>query len=230
MTNDAEYIASDAPHVSVLLAEALDGLKVAAGGRYVDATLGAGGHSRAILERAAPDGTLLALDADPTAITLARTTLADVGLAERATLVETNFRHIARVAREHGFDPADGALFDLGVSSMQIDTPARGFSFAHDGPLDMRMGPSAPRSAADIINHETETELARIFFEYGEETQSRRFARAIVQDRQITPFTTTKQLADLIARLSRGGASGRERRPIHPATRVFQALRIGCQR
>ncbi len=185
-------------------------------GRYVDGTLGAGGHARGILEACAPGGRLLGLDVDPQALALARETLAPYG--ERATLVQASYETLAAQLSALGWDAVDGVVLDLGASSMQFDWPERGFSFLQDGPLDMRFGPSAPTSAADLVNGLDESELADLIFRYGEERDSRKIARAIVRAR---PLHTTRELAAVIQ-----AASPRRGDRIHPATRTFQALRI----
>src|SRR6266498_2854222 len=197
-------------HVPVLLSEVLDGLAPRSGGHYLDGTLGGGGHAAAVLEASAPNGRLLGIDADPAALAAAGTRLAAFG--ERATLAHGNFRDIGRLAHEHGFEQIDGLLLDLGVSSHQIDTPERGFSFAVDAPLDMRLDPTGGETAADLVNGTPEGELADLIYRYGEERGSRRIA-------------TTGELADLVAR-----ALGGRRGKIHPATRTFQALRIAVNR
>lgn len=186
------------------------------GGRYVDGTLGAGGHAYGILEASHPDGQLLGLDLDPAALELAAGRLRPFGT--RAILRQASYAELTGILREVGWDAMDGMLLDLGVSSMQLDTPARGFSFLHEAPLDMRFGPGVLVSAADLVNTLEEGELAEIIFRYGEDRNARRIARAIVRAR---PFQTTTQLAQAVA--AAGGA--REGR-IHPATRTFQALRI----
>lgn len=185
-------------------------------GRYVDGTLGAGGHARGILEACAPGGRLLGLDVDPQALALARETLAPYG--ERATLVQASYETLAAQLSALGWDAVDGVVLDLGASSMQFDRPERGFSFLQDGPLDMRFGPSAPTSAADLVNGLDESELADLIFRYGEERDSRKIARAIVRAR---PLRSTRELAAVIQ-----AASPRRGDRIHPATRTFQALRI----
>ena len=185
-------------------------------GRYVDGTLGAGGHARGILEACAPGGRLLGLDVDPQALALARETLAPYG--ERAALVQASYETLAAQLSALGWDAVDGVVLDLGASSMQFDRPERGFSFLQDGPLDMRFGPSAPTSAADLVNGLDESELADLIFRYGEERDSRKIARAIVRAR---PLHTTRELAAVIQ-----AASPRRGDRIHPATRTFQALRI----
>lgn len=204
-------------HVPVLFQEVMDALRPAPGGRYVDGTLGAGGHAAGLLAASAPDGRLLGLDRDPAAIAYAAERLAPFGA--RATLVVASFGDLEGVAGAHGFDAVDGIVFDLGLSSRQLDDAARGFSFQHDGPLDMRFDTRSGATAADLINNLDAEELADIFFRYGEEQQSRRIARLIVTHR---PLHTTAELATLIAREAR--RSGRPGR--HPATKVFQALRI----
>jgi 16S rRNA (cytosine1402-N4)-methyltransferase len=206
----------DARHTPVLIDEAIAALRPRAGGRYLDATFGAGGYTRALLDVA--DTKVLALDRDPTAIARGADLVA--AMAGRLTLAEARFSELETVARAQGFAPLDGVVFDIGVSSMQFDEAARGFSFRFDGPLDMRME-GRGESAADIVNAADEETLADIFYYYGEERAARRIARAIAHDRKAAPFLTTKPLADMIARVAPG-------RPgeIHPATKSFQALRI----
>jgi 16S rRNA (cytosine1402-N4)-methyltransferase len=210
-------------HVPVLLSEVLDGLAPHSGGRYLDGTLGGGGHAAAVLAASAPNGLLLGIDADPAALAAAGTRLAAFG--ERATLAHGNFRDIGRLAHEHGFEQIDGLLLDLGVSSHQIDTPERGFSFAADAPLDMRLDPTGGETAADLVNNTPESELADLIFRYGEERGSRRVARFIAEARRKRPIETTIGLAELVTR-ALGGRHGK----IHPATRTFQALRIAVNR
>jgi 16S rRNA (cytosine1402-N4)-methyltransferase len=180
----------------------------------VDATVGAGGHARALLE-AAPGVRLLALDRDPDALALARERLA--GFGERVRFAEANFGDLASALE--GFPPPDGILADLGLSSMQLEEPSRGFSFRRDGPLDMRMSRSG-RSAADVVATASAEELSRMFFEYGEERMAVKIARAILEERSREPITTTRQLSRIVARVKG------DREKIDPATRVFQALRI----
>ncbi|GIW09282.1 MAG: ribosomal RNA small subunit methyltransferase H [Dehalococcoidia bacterium] len=194
----------------------ISALAVRPGGRYLDATAGGGGHSVAILEASAPDGRLLALDVDPAAVARVRARLAPFG--ERARVVHANFTQLAEVAAEQGFLPLDGILFDLGISSLQLADPERGLSFQRDDPLDMRLDPSLPTTAAELVNTLSEEELAKLIFRYGEDPAARRVARAIVRHR---PVRTTGQLAALVV-----AAVGRLRGRTHPATRVFQALRI----
>ena len=202
-------------HVPVLYQEALAGLRIKPGGRYIDATVGGGGHARGILVASTPDGELLGIDVDPLAVALAGERLAEFG--ERVTLVQGNFADLEEIALEHGFSPVDGILLDLGLSSLQLEAAGRGFSFQLDGPLDMRFDPSRTTTAADLVNDLSVEELASILSRYGEEPQARRIARAIVAER---PINTTGELAALVKR-----TVGRRRR-IHPATRTFQALRI----
>jgi 16S rRNA (cytosine1402-N4)-methyltransferase len=203
-------------HIPVLGRPALDFLKVHDGGVYIDATLGAGGYTRAIL--AAADCKVIGIDRDPNAIALS----ADLVQAAngRLTLIEERFANLDAVAREAGFAAVDGVVLDLGVSSMQLDTAARGFSFRLDGPLDMRMSGEGP-SAADVVNAARERDLANIIFILGEERHSRSVARAIVKARQLAPIRTTAALADIVASVVRSRPGD-----IHPATRTFQALRI----
>ena len=208
-------------HEPVMLHEAVEALAVRPGGRYVDATLGLGGHAEAVLVAASPGGRLLGIDRDPRAIDVARERLARFG--EAAILVQGDFADLEELAEEAGFEDVDGVLLDLGISSMQIDAPGRGFSFQRDEPLDMRMDPSAPETAADIVNTYAEEELASIIREHGEERRARAIARAIAARR---PIHTTRQLVDAI---EQAVGRGRERQ-IHPATLTFQALRIAVNR
>jgi 16S rRNA (cytosine1402-N4)-methyltransferase len=205
-----------ARHIPVLREPALESLAVKPGGRYLDATFGAGGYTRAIL---ATEGTrVLALDRDPSAIAAGAALVAE--FAGRLTLVETRFGDLAEAAEQSGLTLIDGIVLDIGVSSMQLDEAERGFSFRLDGPLDMRMEASGT-SAADLVNAADEEHLADIFFHYGEERLARKIARAIVSDRKSVPFTSTKALADLVGRIVPHKPTD-----IHPATRTFQALRI----
>lgn len=203
-------------HVPVLYESVLEYLAPHADGKYIDATLGAGGHAAGILERG---GRLLGLDADPEALALAEKNLARFG--SRVAYSHSNFGKLARVARAENFFPADGVLLDLGISSMELADAERGFSFNSPGPLDMRFDPTAPTKASDLVNHLSEKELADLIFELGEERASRRIARAIADAR---PISSSAQLAQTIAQ-----AVGRHGR-IHPATRTFQALRIAVNR
>jgi 16S rRNA (cytosine1402-N4)-methyltransferase len=211
----------DAQHVPVLLEETLGFLapERRPGGLFVDATVGLGGHAEALLQRA-PEARVLGLDRDPQALELAARRLAP--FEDRVLLVHAVFDQLEEVLAGLGIDRVAGVLADLGVSSMQLDVPERGFSFRHDGPLDMRMG-IADLTAADLVNRSSEEELARIFREYGEERHARRIARAIARARAETPITTTGQLKSLIDRIRRWSS---HQEKIDPATRVFQALRI----
>lgn len=208
-------------HTPVLLAEVIAGLAPRPGGRYLDATVGGGGHALAVLQAAQPGGVLLGIDADPAALAATAERLAEAGLGQQAVLRHGSFADLAALAAEAGFAAVDGILFDLGVSSYQLDTPERGFSFAADGPLDMRLDPTQGPTAADLVNRLSERELAGIIFQYGEEHAARRIARAIVERRRSQPFQSTADLAAVVARAV-GSRHGR----IHPATRTFQALRI----
>ncbi|MCW2315262.1 16S rRNA (cytosine1402-N4)-methyltransferase [Rhodoblastus acidophilus] len=203
---------SDARHIPVLLAEALDALAIAPGKRFIDGTFGAGGYTRAILDRG---GDVLALDRDPTAIAAGQALVAEAG--GRLKLVETRFSRMEQAA---GADKYDGVVLDIGVSSMQFDEAERGFSFRFDGPLDMRMSRNG-RSAADLVNALEQDDLANLIYLYGEERASRRIARAICAARATAPITTTLRLAEIVARANPGRPQD-----IHPATRTFQALRI----
>jgi 16S rRNA (cytosine1402-N4)-methyltransferase len=202
-------------HTPVLYSRVLQALQIRPGGWYVDATIGAAGHAAGILETSSPDGRLLGIDADPSAVTLACRHLARYG--DRALVLHANFVELAAIARQHSFAPVDGVLMDLGLSSMQLEEGARGFSFRLDGPLDMRFDPGRGVPAAELINNLSEKELADLLYRYGEERRARAVARAIIARR---PLHTTAELAAVVERVA-----GR-RGPIHPATRTFQALRI----
>ena len=208
-------------HIPVMPREALELLNVRRGGVYIDATVGLGGHAAAILEASAPDGRLLGLDADPQALAAARRRLEPFG--DRCRLEPAWLDHAAAAASRHGFSAVNGVLCDLGVSSLQLDDPRRGFSFQQDGPLDMRLGPDAERSAAEIVNQYDEAELADVIYQLGEERRSRRIARAIVERR---PIRTTGQLAEIVQSAVGQGARRGARRRLHPATHVFRALRL----
>jgi len=209
-----------APHRPVLLEETLKFLAPERGGLFVDCTVGLGGHSEAILKSSSKTR-VLGMDLDPAALAYARQRLAPFG--ERFRAYQANFRAIATVLGEANERDPNGILVDLGVSSLQFDSPERGFSFRFDAPLDMRMDPTSGATAADLLQQLPESELARIIFEFGEERHSRRIARRIVERReQGRPITTTTELADLV----RLAAGGHRRNQIHPATRTFQALRI----
>ena len=204
------------PHEPVLYKEIIHALQPGSGGRYVDGTLGAGGHARGIMEACAPDGQLLGLDVDPQALAIARRILAPY--EHRIHLAQASYTSLSDQLARLGWDAVDGIVLDLGASSMQFDTPERGFSFMQDAPLDMRFGPHVTQTAADIVNSYSERELADLIYEYGEDRDSRKIARAIVKAR---PLHTTRELVAAIERISlrRGDR-------VHPATRTFQALRI----
>lgn len=202
-------------HRPVLLRETIEGLAVLPGKHFIDATLGGGGHAGAILQGSAPDGRLLGLDADPEAIARCRKRLAPYH--QRVTLVHANFADLEAVARTHGFRDVGGVLFDLGLSSHQLAASERGFSFQLDGPLDMRFDPQRGRTAAELVNGLSESELADLLWRYGEEHRSRRIARVIVRRR---PLHTTAELAAAV--IAAVGHRGR----LHPATKTFMALRI----
>jgi len=224
----------EASHVPVLLKEAIDFLNVRAGGTYIDATVGLGGHSYEIAKRLGAPGHLIGLDKDPAALQIAQRKLAPAKLDSSAgvssanadwpkvTLMQTSF---AEVGERFGKNFADGLLADIGVSSLQLQDAARGFSFQADGPLDMRMDPRSERTAEQVVNHLDERELADVIYEFGEERRSRRIARAIVRSR---PIRSTAHFADVISAAARPMNS--EQRRIHPATRTFQALRIFVNR
>lgn len=205
------------PHESVLLTEVLEGLQVRAGGHYLDGTLGAGGHSQAILEASAPDGRLLAFDVDPQAIEIASQALAAFG--DRVEIRRGSYTGMEEAVAELGWPPLDGILLDLGASSMQFDQAQRGFSIRNEGPLDMRFDPDMEHSAAEIVNEWSQEGLKELLETYGEQPRAWRVAEAIVAAR---PVESTKQLAEIVARALRS-----KKRGIHPATKTFQALRIG---
>lgn len=207
---------NDTPHQPVLYKEIIHALQPRRGGRYVDGTLGAGGHARGIMEACAPDGQLLGLDVDPQALAIARKTLAPY--EGRVHLAQASYTTLSTQLQRLGWSGVDGILLDLGASSMQFDTPERGFSFMQDAPLDMRFGPHAAQTAADIVNSYSERELADLLYEFGEERDSRKIARAIVRAR---PLHTTRELVAAIE-----AVSPRRGDRVHPATRTFQALRI----
>jgi 16S rRNA (cytosine1402-N4)-methyltransferase len=213
-------------HLPVMVQEGLESLAPAPGSFQIDATVGGGGHSRPILEAATPGGRLLGIDADAAAIARTGSRLADFG--DRVTLRQANFEELADVADSTGFDPADGILFDLGLSSYQLADAQRAFSFRADGPLDMRFDTTSGVPAATLVNELDEDDLTDLFKRLGEEPQARRIARAIVARRGREPITTGQQLADVVA--AAAPAPPRGRRRVHPATRVFQALRIAVNR
>lgn len=203
-------------HEPVLLAEVVSLLAVRPYGIYVDATVGLGGHTAALLEAGA--GRVIGLDRDPAALALARERLT----SDRVELMHADYRELSRVLRERGVDKVDGVLVDLGVSSLQLDDPRRGFSFRQEGPLDMRMDPTTGEPLSARLADVDERTLADVIYRFGEERQSRRVARRIVQARERQPITTTTELASIV----RQGAGGRGWQRIDPATRTFQALRI----
>jgi 16S rRNA (cytosine1402-N4)-methyltransferase len=207
---------SKLPHEPVLYQEIIHGLQPRSGGIYLDGTVGAGGHAWGILEASSPDGQLLGLDVDPQALALARQRLAPFG--ERARLVQASYTSLKAQLQAIGWPAVDGIVLDLGVSSLQLDTPERGFSFRHDAPLDMRFDPNNPVSAAELVNGLSQEALAEVIFRYGEERYARQIARAIVQAR---PVRTTGELVEIITGVVRKYQPG-----LHPATRTFQALRI----
>ncbi|MGI8824743.1 MAG: 16S rRNA (cytosine(1402)-N(4))-methyltransferase RsmH [Chloroflexota bacterium] len=207
-------------HTPVLLSPSIEALRPADGRRYIDATVGGGGHAEKVLELSSPSGVLLGVDADPAALHVSSERLARFG--DRVTLVRAYFDALATVASAQNFESVHGILFDLGVSSHQLETRERGFSFAHEAALDMRLGPDAGKTAEEIVNTLGVDDLQRLFQKYGEERYSRRVAKRIVVERQAAPIRTTIQLAELVSRATPRDARGR----IHPATRVFQALRI----
>jgi 16S rRNA (cytosine1402-N4)-methyltransferase len=209
-----------ASHTPVLAEEAARWLRVEPGGTYIDATVGLGGHAEEIAKRLTT-GRLIGLDRDERALEIARERLKDYG--ERVMLVQADFSRIDEVAREMELPPVDGILADLGVSSLQLDTAERGFSFRFAGPLDMRMGSEMAVTAAEIVNETAEGELANLLYRLGEERDSRRIARAIVRAR---PIRSTEHLATVVA----GVRTSRGRQKLHPATKTFLALRIAVNR
>jgi 16S rRNA (cytosine1402-N4)-methyltransferase len=213
----------DDRHIPVLYRETIDALRPRDGGRYIDCTLGAGGHAAGLLEAAGSQARLLGLDADPGALEVAREKLSRFG--DRVVLANANFSRLAEVARKHGFAEVDGVVMDLGISSMQLDLSERGFSFQREAPLDMRFDPTQPVTAADIVNDASEEELRRILYEYGEERNAPRIARAIVSRRASKRLETTEDLAVSIRRVV-----GPHRGGLNPLTRTFQALRIAVNR
>ncbi len=210
-------------HISVLPVEVLAGLALQPGARAIDCTLGGGGHTEAILAQTAPDGSVLGLDADPAALIRVAQRLPEAVASGRLVMERANFEAVDEVALRHGFTDVDAILLDLGVSSFQLDSGERGFSLMQPGPLDMRFDPTQETSAADLVNHWPERDLADLIFQYGEERHSRRIARYLVQHR---PITTTEALAEAVTR----AVGGRRGERIHPATRTFQALRIAVNR
>ena len=209
----------------VLANEVIERLLWRRDGVYVDATVGGGGHARLLLEHAGPEARLVAIDQDPRALKAARKALSD--RAAQVVFIHSNFVHLQRVLLERELVPVDGILFDLGVSSPQLDVAERGFSYRHDAPLDMRMDPTAEVTAADLIATLSEDELTKILLEYGEERWAKRIAKFIVEERRHRPITTTGHLVEIVKAAIPAGA---RRVGPHPARRTFQALRIAVNR
>jgi 16S rRNA (cytosine1402-N4)-methyltransferase len=215
-----QQASQDKGHVPVLYNEIIHVLQPRQGGLYIDGTVGAGGHAWGILEASNPDGHLLGMDLDRQALAYARQRLAPFG--DRVILVHASYTTLQEHLKKLSWGAVDGILLDLGVSSIQLDTPERGFSFQVDAPLDMRFDLTGAQTAADLVNSLPEEELAGILFRYGEERRSRRIARAIVQSR---PINTTRRLAEVVANVSGAGRPSQRNR-LDPATLTFQALRI----
>lgn len=207
-------------HTPVLLDDVIAALQPEGGLHFIDGTIGAGGHASALMQTARADSELLGIDRDPQALAIAKGRLAPYG--ERVHLRQGSYHQMESMAAELGWQSVDGILLDLGLSSIQLDDPKRGFAFRFEGPLDMRFGPDIERTAADLVNELAQEELAQLIAEYGEEGRARRIAQAIVDAR---PIATTAELAQIINRAV-GRAGGR----IHPATKTFQALRIAVNR
>ncbi|HDS1655636.1 TPA: 16S rRNA (cytosine(1402)-N(4))-methyltransferase RsmH [Stenotrophomonas maltophilia] len=216
---------SPAVHLPVLYTQVLEGLRVIENGRYLDGTFGRGGHARGVLTQLGPEGRLLVMDKDPEAIAVAER---DFAPDPRVSIFRGSFAQLLQW--DATVEGLDGVLFDLGVSSPQLDVAERGFSFGKDGPLDMRMDPDNGESAAQWINRVEEREIADVLWTYGEERQSRRIARAIVARREKQPFSRTAELAELISSVMPRSKSGSDKSRIHPATRSFQAIRIHINR
>ncbi|NMB46293.1 MAG: 16S rRNA (cytosine(1402)-N(4))-methyltransferase RsmH [Firmicutes bacterium] len=215
----------DYQHVPVLAQKVVELLCWRQGGVFVDATVGGGGHARLLLEALGAETKLIAFDQDPTALDAASKALQDK--ADQVTFIHSNFVHISSILTERGLVPIDGVLFDLGVSSPQLDVAERGFSYRHDAPLDMRMDPDSPVTAAHLVATLSEGELAKVIFDYGEERWAKRIANFIVQERIQSPIRTTGHLVDIIKAAIPAGA---RREGPHPARRTFQALRIAVNR
>lgn len=213
-------MSSSSGHLPVMLTEAVEALHVRAGGFYVDGTFGGGGHSARIAATAGSAGAILAFDRDPDAA--ARVDALGHAVDAQIIFVNAPFSEMAAEAEIRRFDPVDGILLDLGLSSLQIDDPDRGFSFLREGPLDMRMDPATGEPASELLERLDESALTQILFDFGEERQARRIARAIVTERAERPIVTTKRLAEIVERTIGRPPGSR----IHPATRTFQALRI----
>lgn len=208
-------------HVTVLLNEAVDGLQIKADGTYVDCTLGGAGHSSEIVKQLSDKGRLIAFDQDDHALEHAKSVLHNY--LDRVIFIKSNFKHLKEKLYEQGITKVDGVLFDLGVSSPQLDTPERGFSYHHEAPLDMRMDTDSPLSAYDVVNEWPYEKLVRIFFQYGEEKFSKQIARKIEEYRKAKPIETTLELVEII---KDGIPAPARRTGGHPAKRVFQAIRI----
>lgn len=208
-------------HTTVLLKEAAEGLNIKPDGVYVDCTLGGAGHSEYIVKQLSEKGKLIAFDQDDVALANAKEKLAPY--LDRVILIKSNFRYLKEQLMEHGIEEVDGVLFDLGVSSPQLDTPERGFSFHHDAPLDMRMDQNSMFSAYNVVNEWPYEKLVKIFFQYGEEKFSKQIARKIEAYRESKPIETTLELVDLI---KDGIPAPARRTGGHPAKRIFQAIRI----
>ncbi|WP_342512692.1 16S rRNA (cytosine(1402)-N(4))-methyltransferase RsmH [Sporosarcina sp. FSL K6-1522] len=208
-------------HTTVLLHEAVEGLAIKDDGVYVDCTLGGAGHSKEIAKQLSPEGRLVCFDQDMTAIEVAKERLKDY--LPQVTFIHSNFRNLKSELEKIGITAVDGILYDLGVSSPQLDTPERGFSYNHDAPLDMRMNKDASLTAYEVVNEWSYEDLVRIFFRYGEEKFSKGIARKIEAARELEPIHTTAELAELI---KSGIPAAARRTGGHPAKRVFQAIRI----
>lgn len=211
-------------HEPVMKSEVLEDLDVRPGGRYIDCTLGGGGHTRALLEASAPDGRVMGIDQDPDALERTGRVLASYG--DRFCPAHGNFEAVAALVEKHEFDSPDGILVDLGVSSDQLDTPERGFSFRFDGPLDMRMDPTLGMPVSEWLGIVDESQLAHVLRTLGEERQSRKIARAILEAHRAGELTGTAALAEVVEK----AVGGRKGSRIHPATRTFQALRMAVNR
>jgi 16S rRNA (cytosine1402-N4)-methyltransferase len=219
-----------AAHLPVLYQDIINALNPRSGGRYVDCTLGAGGHSWGILEKSSPRGQLLGLEIDPSAMELARSHLSVYG--ERVILVRASYTELILQLAKLGWESVDGMLFDLGLSSMQLDTGSRGFSFTYDAPLDMRFDRENPITAGKLVNDLSEDELGSLIYNFGEERYARQIAHSIINSR---PILTTGQLAKLVVEIYKrkrtvGKRTKEANESIHPATRTFQALRIAVNK
>ena len=212
-------------HIPVLLSEVIHYIQPYSGGVYLDCTVGLGGHAAAILEASSPDGKIIGIDWDKKALTIARSNLNR--FHDRVILVQDNFVNVDAILDAHGIALVDGILMDLGISALQLETPSRGFSFLHSGSLDMRMDVRIPYSAEHVINTKGKGELTDIFYRFGEERWARKIASAIVQEREKYPVTNTRQLAKIIERVV---PKAQRKSRLHPATKIFQALRIYVNR